>query len=63
MSSWPGCSVGIFAVFQCSLDNPIGRDKQSLGALEMRILFDKDKSSFSDGVGLGREEVQRRRQM
>lgn len=53
-SSWPGCRVGVFAVIQCSLGNPIGWDQQALGTEEMKLLSHKDKSSFSDRwFGLG----------
>lgn len=46
-SCWPGCSVGIFAHWIIPLAGI--SSSQLVPSLEMRILFDRDKSSFSDG--------------
>lgn len=42
-------------MFQCSVDNLIAWDKQSLGMWKVRILSDEDNSSYTD---LGREAVE-----
>lgn len=51
-------------MFQCSPDNPIARDKQSLGTLEMRILSMRLSClSLTDGSDREEAKILRRGQM